>query len=105
MHLIYRPRPSPAVGLAAACHPVLVSPLVSEVPDDRSLPWRAFGVDGERVCLVRAGAGNSGVDVVLVQRTVLDAGDEALPDPGLLAGIEPVGSLIPAVEVADHADP
>src|SRR5450759_494581 len=42
--------------------------------------------------------------MVLVQRAVLHAGDEPFPDPGLLAGKQPVGGLVPAVEVTDHAD-
>src|SRR5712664_314664 len=61
-------------------------------------------VDGERVGLVRAGAGHLRMHVELVERTVFDTGNEALPYPGLLARIQTVRGLVPAVEIADHAD-
>ena len=103
VHLVHGERRVAVVGRAAALHPAFVAPVVSEVPHDRGLAGRRLGVRGERVGLVDAGARRLGVDVVLVDRAMAHGGDETLPDAGLLARVEAVGILVPAVEVADHA--
>ena len=87
VQLVYGPWRLAPVGPRALRHPLAVTPVVAQVPDDRGLPGWRLGECGERVGLVRAVPGDPRMDVVLVQRAVLDARHEPLPDPRLLSWV------------------
>ncbi len=93
------------VRAGPARHPVGVAPLVVEVPDDRGGARRGLGEEAERVGLLGDGAADLRGDVVLVERALAEARDEALPDARAVpAGPEGMAAGRPAVEVADDGD-
>ena len=70
---------------ARFCHPVVVAPLVVEIPDDRGGARRFLVQQAERVGFVDVVSVALRLDVELVERAVGDAGDEAFPDAGRAA--------------------
>ncbi len=104
VHLVDGDRRVQRDALAARLHPRLVHPLVVQAPDRRGRPGRALGVEGEGVRLVRHVSADVRDDVVLVVRTRLRPGHEALPDAGGIARLEWIAPWIPAVEVTHHGD-
>ena len=91
---------TPRAGLEVG----VVAPLVAgQVKGARGGAGRHLGVGAVRVGLVELLAG-SGLDEVLVEDALLDAGNKALPDAARLSGGKRRGPLIPAVEVADDVD-
>ena len=103
VHLVNRPRSFSVVRVAAVLHPVVIAPLVGQVPNDRGLARRRLRVGGERVGLVHAVACHPRMHVVLVEGAVPDGRNEAFPDARLLARIKTVRVLVPPIEFADHA--
>ena len=97
-------RRAPRVDRVPPPHPIAVSPVVAEVPHDGGPSRRRLRVRGERVRLVDSLARDLRMDEVLVERAMTDGRDESFPDAGLLALVEPVRALVPAIEVADDAD-
>ena len=95
---------SKALRLCALGHPVGVVPVVVEVPDDGAGARRSLVMIAVRVGLVDAVHVEARTQVVLVDRSLADAGDEALPDAGVAAGRHGVGVGVPAIEVADDGD-
>ena len=80
VHLVNRPRSFSIVRVAAVLHPVVITPLVGQVPNDRGLARRRLRVGGERVGLVHAVACHPRMHVVLVEGAVPDGRNEAFPD-------------------------
>ena len=104
MHLINRMRRAQRVAAGAVLHPVVVAPLIVEVPDDRGGAGRFLVQQAERVGFVDAVSVTLRFDVELVERAAGYAGDEALPDARRAAGAETMRSWIPAVEAAHDRD-
>src|SRR5690606_22326754 len=88
----------------ALAHPLVVAPGVGEVPDDGGGARRLLVAEADGVRLLGAVAVVPGLDVVLVEVALADAGDEALPDPGASARPELVRGAVPAVELAHDGD-
>src|SRR5919201_6494621 len=78
--LVHGPGGLRAVEEAALAHPLLVAPLVFEVPEHGSRPGRYFGRDREGVRLVDRVTAEPGADVELVGLAFAHAVDAALPD-------------------------
>ncbi len=98
-----RPERIPGVPLL---HPLVVAPVVSEVPDEGGGAGRRLPGKREGIALVAAVAVVTGYDVILVQSAVADAGDEPFPDArAVVTDGELMAVVVPAVEVADHRDP
>ena len=92
------------VGLGALRHVLLVAPLVAgDVGRARRGARRALRIEGVGVGLVEEVA-HLGLDEVLVELALDDAGDEAVPHAAVLGAREVVGLGVPAVELADDAD-
>src|SRR5215469_13099746 len=89
------------IVLAAPADPLLVLPLVGEVPNYRRRTGRFFVPEGDGVGFVDAVSVAIGFNVEFVQVTRLGVGDEALPDARGSAGMQAVSFGIPAVEAAD----
>src|SRR5690606_5233465 len=88
----------------ALAHPLVVAPGVGEVPDDGGGARRLLVAEPDGVRLLGAVAVVPGLDMVLVEVALADAGDEALPDPGAAARPERVRRAVPAVELAHDGD-
>ena len=104
VHFVHRNRRVPRISLVAQTHPLLVGPLVIEVPHDRARARRRLVMKPVRVGLVDPVHVKSRTQVVLVDRTLAQAGDEALPHPRMFPRSHGVGIGVPAIEVADHRD-
>ena len=107
VHLVDGHRRGVAGPAAALGHPVGVLPLVAVEAVDHRGGARGVGLEGEGegIGLQRQRLARSGDDLVLVARALGHAGDEELPDA--VAGMQAhrVAAAVPAVPVADHADP
>src|SRR6478672_4073025 len=104
MNLVDGHRRRQRLALAALFHPLGILPLVPRVPDDAGGTRRRLVEEADRVELVHRVVAVARRDVVLVLHPLAGAGDERLPDAGLLARVQWVTGLVPAVEVADDAD-
>src|SRR5512143_445996 len=88
------------VRRAAPLHPILVLPLIRQVPDPGCGRRRRFPETGERIALVDAIAVESGFDMVFIGAAMRDAGYESLPDPRTVRPrLQRMGAGIPVVEV------
>src|SRR5690606_19177756 len=102
--LVDRDRRIRGVPAATLPHPLVVAPLVGEIPDDGGRAGRLLVAEADGVRLLDAVAVIPGLDVVLVEVPLSDAGNEALPDPGAPARPELVRGAVPAVELAHDRD-
>src|SRR6058998_412583 len=89
---------------AAAGHPFSVCPFVIQIPHEGAGLRRDFVVEGKRVRFVDSVPMEPGGDVVLVQRTLEDAGNKAVPDSRLPRGRQGMARSIPAVEISQDGD-
>ena len=101
MHLVHRDRLIQRIGAIALLHPGAIGPgIAAQGLHDRTIGWPHLVAEAVGICLLIAVAG-LGADLVLVNLTRLQAGDEQLP-----AAPQPtlhrVMAAIPAVEVAKH---
>src|SRR5580704_14384278 len=87
----------------AILHPVAISPLVVEIPQDRSGARRFLMPEAERVCFVDYESVVPRNDVKLINRTLDHSGDEPLPNARTLANTQGMGEGIPAIKAANHA--
>src|SRR5690606_26277340 len=106
VHLVDRHRRMEPVAPRALGEPAGVAPLVPRRAGDdggggrtvlEPLPER-IGLDPQR-------AGLAVADLVLIERARVEPRHEELPDAGPAAHGERVAAAVPAVELADHADP
>ena len=90
--------------LAARFHPGRVLPLVPvDVPDHRGGFRRRLAVEGVGVGLELLVAGEARAHVVLVGRSLAQAGDENLPDAAIAAA-HGMAADVPVVELAGDGD-
>ena len=82
MHLVNGHRGLQRIPLRPGFHPLLIGPLVVEVPDHRGGARRLLVKNAERIGLLAHVSLIVGNDVVLVERALADSGDEAFPDAG-----------------------
>ena len=80
MHFVDRLRRTQRVAGRTPLHPLVVVPLVVEIPDDRGGAGRLFMQQAERVGFIDVVAVALRFDVKLVERAFGDTGDEAFPD-------------------------
>ena len=104
MDFVHRNRRVPGISLVAQPHPFVVGPLVIEVPHNRTGARRRFMMKAVGIGLVDAVHVKPRTQVVLVDRTLPQAGNEALPDAGMFPRSHRVRIRIPAIEVPDHRD-
>src|SRR5215470_1012943 len=102
MHLVNRPWSRRRVAPPTVAHPLLVAPVVSQVPDYRARPGRVLGMDRQRVCLVAAIEPAPSHHPVFVDGAQAGLGNEPGPDAGAAMRRQLMRSWVPAVEVADH---
>ena len=107
VHLVHRHRPVQGVPALALVHPLRVAPRVGVEVGDRGSGARLVGLEGERhrVGLEREQPAVPSDDLVLVARAESHPGDEQLPEPVARVQAHRLTSPVPAVPVADHADP
>src|SRR6185437_607593 len=105
VELVHGPRCVLGVGAPAVLHPLAITPLIREIPDDRGGARRLLGEEGIRVGLVHRVSAVARDDVVLVERPGADAVDESGPDAGgVRARFQAMTRGIPAVEFADYGN-
>ena len=93
------------VALRAGFHPGRVVPGVSvQVGDDRGGAGTHLGAEAVGIGFFGMVVGFARADVELVAAAGRQTGHEQLPDPGLHMVEHRVHAVVPAVEVADHAD-
>src|SRR5215469_7904608 len=97
-------RSTQGIALGAPADPLLVLPLVGEIPNYRRGTRRFFVPEGDGVGLVDAVSVAIGFNVEFVKVTRLCVGNEALPDPRGSARMQAVRFGIPAVEAADDGN-
>src|SRR5213593_4885021 len=83
MHLVDCHRLIEPVAAMAIRHPVGVTPDVIEIPDNRRGLWWNFVEDGEGISLVHSVTLKTGGNVLLVERTLANAGKKTFPDSRL----------------------
>ena len=103
VHLVDSHRRGEGVPLCADAHPLLILPVVVEVPHDRCSVRGRLRVNADGIGFVHPISVVARADVVLVLRTLPHARDECFPDSGRAARLEPMRVAIPAVEVAHDA--
>src|SRR5450631_2228250 len=101
VHFVNRLRRAKRVAGGALLHPVVVVPLVVEVPDDGGGARRFLVQQAERVGLIDVVPVALRFDVEFVERAFSYSSDEALPDARGAAGGETVGLGVPLVETAN----
>src|ERR1700757_4923748 len=89
-------------AFGALLHPLLIVPLVAQIPNDRGSAWWLFTPEADRIRLVHTITVAVGLDVKFIEIPGLGTWDEALPNAGGFAGVEPVGLGVPTVKAADH---
>src|SRR5689334_4419382 len=105
MQFVHSLWPLEAVVPGTIAHPVLIAPLVGEIPDHRGGPWRHLAAEGEGVTLVYRVTLVLRYDVILVQSAGADATQESRPDTGgVVTRLEAIRLRIPTIEIADHGD-
>ena len=104
MHFVSRNRRVKFVALSPLTHPFGVAPFVGEVPHDGRGARRNFVVEAVRIGLVDRVHVVARANVVLVDGSLAEIGDEGLPRAGTLARVHGMRIEIPAVEVADYRD-
>src|ERR1700693_87347 len=86
------------ISAFALVHPVLIGPLVVEIPNHRSGARRFLVKESEWVCLVDHVMPRN--DVILVKGAFGDSGDKIFPDAGILTRTQRMRIFIPIVEAA-----
>src|SRR4030042_349237 len=71
-------------------HPYLVSPVVSQIPDDRGCLGRCFTIEGKRVRFLYAIAAMMRDNVILVNCALSHPGNKSFPYTGLPFRVEKV---------------
>src|SRR3990172_11180817 len=106
MHLVNGDRRLGAVDATARLHPAFVTRRrARRRAGDRGGPRRRLRMEGERIRLERQQIPLAAQDLVLVALAGAEAGDEYLPPTALAAQPHRVAPPVPAVEIADDADP
>src|SRR4051794_40990717 len=83
------------VVLTSLGHPVVVTPVVGQIPHDRCRAGRLFGEEREGIGLVREVLPDAGLDPVLVPGAGLDAGERRVPDARRALDLERTTAWIP----------
>src|SRR5690606_29857289 len=104
MHFIYRHRAVERLRLLAPRHPVRVSPLVSEIGDDRGVGRAQFAGEGAGIAFFQPQAAILRAQRIAVDRAFGQAGNEDFPDATQAMTAHAVNAGIPVVERADDAD-
>ncbi len=87
----------------AILHPVMIGPLIFEIPYHGSGARRFFMQDPERVCLVDYESVVPRNDVKLINGSFGHSGDEPLPNARTLANPKGMGERIPPIKAANDA--
>src|SRR5690606_6643838 len=103
VHLVDADRVGEAVAFSPGAHPLVVFPLVGQVPDLGGGPRGCLVVEGERVGLVDQV--RPVADAVLVGVRSPGRGHEGRPHPRRADRSQRVGVGVPAVPVPDHRHP
>ena len=99
VYLVYRVRLVEPRDILAVVHPVLILPLVLQVPDDRGGIGRNFPEQCKGVAFLKVAA-ILGVNMVLVQFSPADARDEAFPNPRTVpTGRKRMAVPVPVIEI------
>src|ERR1700756_5865694 len=98
MHLVNGLGGAQRVAAGAVLHPVLVAPLVIEVPDDGGSAGRFFVQQAERVGLVDAVSVALRFDVELIERAARHSGEKSFPDAGRAARTQGIRLGSPLIE-------
>src|SRR5690348_11894965 len=93
------------VGFCTLGNPGGVGPLVHiEIRDDGAGGRADLGAKGVRVGFKRDHVSIGADDLVFVDGTLVELGDEEFPDAGGAASAHGVGATVPLIEIADYAD-
>src|SRR5215472_11122948 len=101
VNLVDRLRRAQRVALGTLLHPLVVIPLIVQVPDYGARAGRLFMPEADRIGLVDAVSVPAGIDVEFVEVALTRAGNKSLPNARRAAGMQAVRSGIPSIEVAD----
>src|ERR1700693_5981583 len=82
-------------------HPVMIGPLVFEIPHQGGGAWRFLMQATEWVCLVHHMPVMPRNDVILVNGTLGDPGNKPLPNARTLASVQRMRIFVPPVEAAN----
>src|ERR1700735_874849 len=102
MNLVDRNWSLQRISAFAILHPFMIRPLIVKIPNYRTGARRFFVEKSEWICFVDHMAVMPRNDVIFVQRTFGDAGDEILPDTGTLTRPQGMRIFVPIVEAAHH---
>ena len=102
MNLVDRNWSVQRISAFAILHPLMIRPLIVEIPNYRSGTRRLLVEKSEWICLVDHMSVMPRNDVILIQRTFGDAGDEVLPDTGILTRAQRMRIFVPIVEASHH---
>src|ERR1700740_2373904 len=92
------------VASAPLRHPVLITPLVVEIPYPRCCPWRLLVQQAYGIGLVHSVSVAIRLDVKLVECPAARAGYESFPYAGGRARLKAMRSRIPSVKAAHERD-
>ncbi len=96
MHLVNRHGGIESVCARSRLHPLVIAPLVRQVPDDGGGARGEFGVKGERIGLIDAVTRLSRDDMIFIDRPGGHSRDKAFPDAGRIAAhLEKVCRRVP----------
>src|SRR5579863_1844255 len=85
-----------------AFHPLVIGPLIFEIPNDRSGARRFLVQQTERVCLVDDMSMTIRNDVKFIDRALGDSRNEPLPDTRTSTRTQRMRPVIPPVEAANN---
>src|SRR5882762_1004386 len=101
MHFVDRKWLAPGLPFCSLIHPGTIAKLVFRFEDDRrSVRWHLHP-EGVRICL--KGFVATGLDLVLVEFTFPQAGNEKFPHAGSVKPAHRVFGAVPFIEVTDDA--
>src|ERR1700747_2830651 len=89
------------ISLLPLLHPLLIRPLVREIPYDGGGAGRFLMKKTEGIGFVNYVSVMLRCDMELINRTIGDSGNKSLPDAGTPVGAQRVGTGVPPVEAAN----
>ena len=89
------------ISVLPLLHPLLIRPLVREIPYDGGGARRFFVKKTEGIRFVDYASVMLRDDMELINGTISDSGNEPLPDAGTSTGAQRMGTVVPSVEAAN----
>src|SRR5712692_291527 len=83
-------------------HPVLISPFVVQIPNDRRGARWLLVEKAKRISFVADVSMMLRSDVKFIERALGDPGHKSFPNAGLPAGMQRMRAMVPLIEASDH---